>query len=338
MIITLLIPDLIAPPEMREAALDRLALPALQTLLARANKTTVAAEGGLDGWLCRAFGVAKQQDWPIAPVTLQADGGNAGNDYWLRADPVHLRATRDKLMLVDSGAFQINQAEAETYAQAFNSHFAEEGFILYPLRPDRWYLKLDRPPTLTTQPLTAVTGKHVDPYLPQGTDGLKWHRLYNEIQMLFFSLPLNDAREMRGELTVNSIWLWGGGICPQIAAASTTVLANEPTARAIAFAAACPNDTVPQDAAALAGSLDDTVVLLEHLRGAAQYGDIIGWREGMQQLETDWFGPLVKMLKSGKIAELRIIAPGVTENMEWRVTRSGLLKFWKRASLASSLR
>ncbi|MHB1246330.1 MAG: phosphoglycerate mutase [Sulfuriferula sp.] len=338
MIITLLIPDLIAPPEMRDAALDRLALPALQTLLARADQTSVTAEGGLDGWLCRAFGVTKQQDWPIAPVTLQADGGNAGNDYWLRADPVHLRATRDKLMLVDSGAFQINQAEAETYAQAFNAHFSDEGFILYPLRPDRWYLKLDRPPTLTTQPLTAVTGKHVDPYLPQGADGLKWHRLYNEIQMLFFGLPLNDAREMRGELTVNSIWLWGGGTRPQIAAARATVLANDPTARAIAFAAACPNDTVPQDAAALADSPDDTLVLLEHLRGAAQYGDIIGWREGMQQLETDWFAPLVKRLKSGKIAELRIIAPGVTENMEWRVTRSGLLKFWKRASLAGLLR
>jgi hypothetical protein len=337
MIITLLIPDLIPPPDMRDAALDKLALPALQTLLARADQTTIAAEGGLDGWLCRAFGVDKQQDWPIAPATLQADGGSPGNDYWLRADPVHLRATRDKLMLVDSGAFQINQTEAETYAQAFNAHFSEEGFTLYPLRPDRWYLKLDQPPHLTTQPLTAVTGKHVDPYLPQGADGLNWHRLYNEIQMLFFGLPLNDAREMRGELTVNSIWLWGGGTLPQIAPASTTVLANDATARAIALAAACPNDAVPQDAGALTDSTDDTLILVEHLRGAAQYGDIIGWREGMQQLERDWFAALLKMLKSGKLAALRIVAPGITETVEWRVTRSGLLKFWKRASLATLL-
>ena len=338
MIITLLIPDLIPPPEMRDATLSGLALPALQTLLARANKTTAPAEGGLDGWLCRAFGVDKQQDWPIAPITLLADGGEPGKDYWLRADPVHLRATRDKLMLVDSGAFQLSQTEAETYAQAFNAHFSADGFTLYPLRPDRWYLKLDQHPALTTQPVSATTGKHLDPYLPQGADGLKWHRLYNEIQMLFFSLPLNDAREARGELTVNSIWLWGGGMLPRITPAGASRLwANDPTARAIALAAACPNDPLPHNAAALAVSTDDTLVLAEHLRGAAQYGDIIGWREGMQQLEADWFAPLLAMLKSGKLSELRIIVPGTTESVEWRVMRGMLLKFWRRGSLAGLL-
>ena len=338
MIITLLIPDLIPAPELRDAALGGLALPALQTLLARADKATVPAEGGLDGWLCRAFGVGKQQDWPIAPITLLADGGNPGNDYWLRADPVHLRATRDKLMLVDSGAFQLSQTEAETYAQAFNAHFSADGFTLYPLRPDRWYLKLDQHPALATQPVSAATGKHLDPYLPKGADGLKWHRLYNEIQMLFFSLPLNDAREARGELTVNSIWLWGGGTPPQIAAANTQVLANDPTVRAIALVAACPNDALPPNATALAGNAEDALILADHLRGAAQYGDIIGWREGMQQLETDWFAPLLAMLKSGKLAELRVIAPGVTENTEWRVTRGMLLKFWQRGNIADMLR
>ncbi|BBP04177.1 hypothetical protein TPL01_27360 [Sulfuriferula plumbiphila] len=338
MLITLLIPDLIPPPEMRDAALGGLAPPALQTLLARADRTTAPAEGGLDGWLCRAFGVDKQQDWPIAPVTLLADGGEPGKDYWLRADPVHLRATRDKLMLVDSGAFQLTQSEAETYAQAFNAHFSAEGFTLYPLRPDRWYLKLDQPPALTTQPVTAVTGKHLDPYLPQGADGLKWHRLYNEIQMLFFSLPLNDAREARGELTVNSIWLWGGGTPPRITPAGTTRLwANDPTACAIALFAACPNAPLPHHATALADSTDDALVLAGHLRGAAQYGDIIGWREGLQQLETDWFAPLLAMLKAGKVPALRIIVPGAAEIVEWRVTRGMLLKFWRRGSLAGLL-
>lgn len=338
MIITLLIPDLIPAPEMRDAALGELALPALQTLLARADKSAAPAEGGLDGWLCRAFGVDKQQDWPIAPITLVADGGEPGKAYWLRADPVHLRATRDKLMLVDSGAFQLTQIEAETYAQAFNAHFSADGFTLYPLRPDRWYLKLDQHPAINTHPVTAVTGKHLDPYLPQGADGLKWHRLYNEIQMLFFSLPLNDVREARGELTVNSIWLWGGGTPPQIAAANSKVLANDPTARAIALAAACPNDALPVNAAALADNTDDTLVLAEHLRGAAQYGDIIGWREGMQQLETDWFAPLLTLLKSGKVDELRIIASTTEENLEWRITRGMLLKFWQRGSIAGLLR
>lgn len=342
--ISLLIPDLIPPAEIRDAALRGLTLPALQTLLARGERQVLVNDGGLDGWLCHAYGVDKQQDWPIAPFTLQADGGTPGNAYWLRADPVHLKATRDQLVLVDSGAFAINQAEAETYAAAFNAHFSTDGCTLYPLRPDRWYLKLDVPPALSTQPLTAVTGKHLDPYLPRGDDSLKWHRLYNEIQMLFFSLAVNDAREARGELTVNSIWLWGGGVMPaparQEIGASWQIgklWANDPSARALALAAACPNDSLPQTALALAGSPGNALILVEHLRGAAQYGDLIGWREGMQRLEADWFAPLLAMLKSGQLSALRIIVPGASETVEWRVTRGMLWQFWRRAKLSAQL-
>lgn len=336
--IDLVVPDLIPPPEMRDAAVKGYSPAALQTLLARAEKQVAPSDGGLDGWLCRTFGVDKQQDWPVAPITLLAEGGDPGRDYWLRADPVHLRATRDKLMLVDSGAFQIDQNEAEIYAQAFNAHFSAEGYTLYPLRPDRWYLKLDRVPALITQPVSAATGKHLDPYLPQGVDGLQWHRLYNEIQMLFFSLPVNDAREMRGELTVNSIWLWGGGTLPNFASAGKARLwANDPTARACALAAGWSSGPLPENAAALAGNTDDALVLVEHLRGAAQYRDILGWREGLQQLETDWFAPLLSMLKSGKISRLRVIMPGATETVEWCLTRGMLLKLWRRGNLAGLL-
>ena len=335
--ITLLLSDLIAPPEMREAALSGLKLPALTTLLARGDKTITTADGNLDGWLCRNFGVAKQQDWPLAPLTLLADGGTPDNAYWLRADPVHLRATRDKLMLADSGAFSISQLEAEACAAAFNAHFQADGMTLYPLRPDRWYLRLDHTPQLVTQPVSAVTGKHVDPYLPSGADGLKWHRLYNEIQMLLFGLPLNDAREARGEMTVNSIWLWGGGT---LAAASsdkrTKLYANNPEARALALAATCPNDALPGNASALTSS-NDALVLLETLRGAAQYGDVIGWREGMQQLESDWFAPLLARLKSGSIKSLQIVTPGSTHTIHWQTSRTTLLKIWRRSTLTALL-
>jgi len=43
---------------------------------------------------------------------------------------------------------------------------------------------------------------------PKGVEALHWHQLFNEIQMLLFSHPVNEAREVRGELPVNSVWLW----------------------------------------------------------------------------------------------------------------------------------
>ena len=47
-------------------------------------------------------------DWPVAPLTLALDGLAAGNAYWLRCDPVHLRAERSGLILVDGDALAPN--------------------------------------------------------------------------------------------------------------------------------------------------------------------------------------------------------------------------------------
>ena len=333
--ISLLIPYLIPTPEMNAALLSDLPLPALKTLLARASRTQNNTTGGLEEALCQHFGVVRQTDWPMAPVTLLADGGDPAGYYWLRADPVHLRATRDQLMLVDSGAFSLSQTEAEQFAVAFNQHFQDDGYVLYPLRPNRWYLRLNTPPALTTHSVNAVTDQHIDPYLPSGAEALAWHRLYNEIQMLFFSLAVNDAREARGELTVNGLWCWGGGVMPSLqATTSAKLLADDNDARALAFAAGVANDNLPRTA----DSIDQpAVVLLDALSGAAQYGDYLGWREAILQMEKDWFAPLLAQLKSGKLSAISINTYTQQHAISWQTRRSDLLKLWRRDTLPQLL-
>jgi len=49
----------------------------------------------------------------------------------------------------------------------------------------------------------------VSPYLPRGEGALEWAKLTNEMQMLLFSHPANAAREVRGELPINSLWFDG---------------------------------------------------------------------------------------------------------------------------------
>lgn len=333
--ISLLVPYLIPSAEISAPLLSDLPLPALGTLLARAASTRNDAADGIEAVLCKHFGVARQIDWPIAPITLLADGGDPGQHYWLRADPVHLRATRDQLMLVDSGAFNVSQAEAEQFAEAFNQHFQADGYLLYPLRPNRWYLRVATRPDLTTQSVNAVTGKHIDAYLPKGKDALAWHRFYNEVQMLFFGLAVNHAREERGELPINGLWCWGGGIMPQMRTiTSSKLLSNNSDARALAFAAGVPNDSLPRSA----DSIDQpALVLLDTLSGAAQYGDYIGWREAILQLEKDWFAPLLIQLKSGKLSSVDITTSTQHHTLSWHTRRSDLLKLWRRASLTQLL-
>jgi hypothetical protein len=331
----LIVPDLMLPPEMCAAVLQDLSLPALSTLLARGRSQISDHTQATDGALCDYFQIARQQDYPVAPISLAADGGNPEQHYWLRADPVHLRATRDQLMLVDSGAFSISQAESEIFAQAFNEYFKDDGYLLYPLRPDRWYLRVAKTPQLRTTPVSQVTGKHIDPHLPQGPDAMAWHRFYNEVQMLFFSLAVNDAREQRGELPVNGLWCWGGGVLPVIPRVTAGKLwTNDSNLRAMALLASMPNDALPDDAA----NMDEhAIVILDQLTGAAQYGDYYGWREALLVLENNWFAPLLTQLKSGKIRQLRITTHSDTHQYEWYSQRMDLWRIWKRTPLTRLL-
>ncbi|HET9113842.1 MAG TPA: hypothetical protein VFN66_08225 [Burkholderiales bacterium] len=336
MTIQLLIPDLIPAAEMTTSLLGDLQLPSLSGLLARGSRNEVFDAGNPEAALCKYFGIQRQIDWPIAPLTLLADGGEPGKHYWLRADPVHLRATREQLMLVDSGAFNLDQNEAEQFAQAFNLHFQAEDYTLYPLHPKRWYMKLPLPPQITTFPVNAVTGRHIDACLPKGADALDWHRFYNEIQMLFFSLPVNDQRESRGELAVNSLWCWGGGTMPLGLERSDdgTLWANDSDARALAAATGSLFAHLPANA----GSIDSPgLVYLDGLSGAAQYADYQGWREALLELEKNWFQPLLAQLKSGKLSSLGITTFARGHTVNWKTGRADLYKLWRRAGITQSL-
>ena len=122
---TLLIPHLWWSRDVAGEAYRDLAVPMLETALTHATRRSYAAIAW-EAWLCQAFEVERQRDWPIAPLTLTIDGCEPRSSYWLRADPVHLRAHRDRLVLADSSAFDISRDEADAFIEALNGHFAAD--------------------------------------------------------------------------------------------------------------------------------------------------------------------------------------------------------------------
>ena len=337
----LLIPSLLWPEDSPPEIYRDLPLPALETLLARSVHTEAESEAGSQGmeaWLCRAFSTEKQLDWPVAPITLAADGAGAGhvnlsarNDYWLRADPVHLRIERGQLILADSRVFRISPEEAKEFTDLLNRHFAGNNLAFLPLRPDRWYLRLAKTPALKTHPLSQVTGKNINDLLPSGADSMAWHGVFNEIQMLLHEHPLNQAREARGELAINSVWFWGGGIMPTVERnVYTKVWSNDVFARALASNA--DSAELPptwRESAATDNPADNHLVVLDSLSGKAQYGDAYGWRESLKELEQNWFAPLLAGLKQGRLDQLAITAIGEHGTRNFTVSRGDLWKFWR---------
>jgi hypothetical protein len=331
---TLLVTDAWYPLDMAERGIPLPALHALQTLLARGRRQRGDAATA-ESRLCDAFGVARQSDYPIAALTLAFDGGNPGAACWLRADPVHLQAQRNRLVLVDSGAFEIATDEARQLTDALNRQFAADGMLFHPLRPDRWYLRLEAAPQLVTTPLPAAAGRDIDALLPQGADALRWHARINEAQMVLSDHPVNEAREARGELPVNSIWPWGGGGAPHAPQRPFThVWSDDVTARALAHATEIPHEALPPSGAQwLEHAAPDGhhLIVNDHLRGAAQYADHGSWLNAATALDSEWLAPLLDALRHRRLSELVLWLPGIAFSYSCTITPADLWKIWRRA-------
>jgi hypothetical protein len=321
----LLIPYLFPSARLLETAAQGLHLPALQALLARGTRQTGPA-GGVEAALCEALGISRQQDWPLAPITLAADGGVIGDAYWLRADPVHLRVMRDRIVLADSGAIEVSRQEADALAAAIGQHFGADLTPL-PLHPRRWYLRFPNAPRLVTMPLSVAVGRDIDPLLPQGDDAMRFRAELNELQMLLHEHPVNQARESRGELPVNSLWLWGGGTQPPTHSTAMPVYTQNTEAQALGAFCSARVQALPArlDARLLE---TDGIILLDTLTTAGQIGDAYGWREALRELEQDWFVPLREMLRKIGPQGLRLMDP--VSGKALHLQPSDAWKVWRR--------
>lgn len=335
---TLLIPDLFWPRETAEAVMSGLELPALSKLLARSRVERFPAITS-EGWLCDAHHVERQQDWPIAPLTLALDGGIAGGAYWLRADPVHLRVDRDRLVLIENSLFDITLEEAQALTAVLNSHFAAEGIAFSALTSKRWYARLDRPPRLVTRSMSDAAGKDVNAHLPTGADAMRWHGVFNETQMLLHSTPENAAREERGEPVINSVWFWGGGTRQPVRARPyDATWSDDAVASALAAAAGGETSALPADAAQWLTETttrskrhDLHLIVIDDLAGAAAHHDAETWRAGLAALEARWFAPLFHALRQGRLTQITLVVPGGAACRRFELTRSNLIKIWRGA-------
>src|SRR6266700_4288799 len=301
---------------------DRLV--AAETLFAKGRRRRLAASSR-EAWLFERFAVPKQRDWPVAPYTLLADGGAPERDFWLRADPVHLRLGRDTLTFADSAAFEVSRADAEALVETLNRHFGD-AMLFYPVQPARWYVRLREAPEMRTTPPSAAREGLIEGNLPAGPDAMRFHALMNEAQMLLHEHPVNAEREALGELALNSVWFWGGGV---IGAAKnrpfSTVFGDDPLARGLALAAGIRALALPKDARSALAALGDEGRVLA-VPDAPRETQLRGRRTA---LERDWFLPLLAALKSGRSGMLTLHLAGENRLLQVETVRSDLRYFWR---------
>ncbi len=201
-----------------QAALERLELPHLKSLL-----RTLSPHSELQG-----------QASDLSPLSERVLSQNAFADglipwaalracalphtplgaSWGLISPCHLAVHADHIAMHDPAVLRLEAEESQALLQAMAPYFLEDGLVLHFLQADTWLVQGDVLRGLPTASLERVRGQKVDPWMPRTEAARLVRRLQNEMQMLLYTHPINDARVARGAPMVNSFWLSGTGDLP----------------------------------------------------------------------------------------------------------------------------
>ncbi len=326
--------QLLLPGMFHELALTTLCPPALGKLL-RSARRGAHFSGNDQAWRCHYFGVARQQDDPVAPFSCLGEGIECGPYYWLCANPVNLQLQRDSFVLADGQMRGLSLEQAGQLVAALNQHFLACGMRFYAPHANRWYLRLLDVPRMETHPLPEVLGRSIHRLLPHGEDGLRWHQRLNEIQMLLHEHPVNLDLEHGGNLPVNSLWLWGGGVLlPGLAQPELQVWAQDSFTRGLAQAHGSRVMGLPRSAI---DWLRQGLVTGKHLlvlNGLEQADLQSGageWADTLARMDNEWFTPLLAALRDGTLDRLDLHLAGTRKVNSYSLSRTDLYKFWRRA-------
>jgi len=308
----MVIPGLFGPPRIKQhpEAWQDLSLPAVEGLLSRSRRNEVQGHT-LEQTLFRLFHhpAGADRDMPVAAVTRQWDAQDAGGYWWLRADPVHLRADRDRIVMVGNTTLDISAEECLAMALELNRHFAGEDWHLEASNARRWYLRLDSESRIITEALPDVVGLDILQHLPHGPAEGRWRSLLNETQMILHSSPVNQARETRGVPSINSLWFWGGGRLPCPAPVTWSCLwSNDALSQGLGSLAGIACASLPPNAQEWLeiAAPGEHLLVWDGLREKIQFANVEGWRDFIQSLHDEWLVPLYTALKQRLVAAVAL--------------------------------
>lgn len=226
-------------------ALQSLSLPRLERLLARLTPGTLLGSDEFslnpphEQALAQAHGwhadAATLPDAALPFAALQASAlGLPDGPAWGLLTPVHLHLGTEQVSLTEPAGLQLDEAASRELLEIVRPLFETEGFTLHWAAPLQWLATHALFDGLATASLDRVTGRNVDPWLPDQRSARLIRRLQNEVQMLLYTHAVNDRREAAGLPTVNSFWLSSCGRLP--AATKPTTVTVDDRLRAPALA------------------------------------------------------------------------------------------------------
>ncbi|OAM51179.1 hypothetical protein A7981_10575 [Methylovorus sp. MM2] len=268
---------------------------------------------------CSVSGIDRQADWPIAAIHQLAEGASQSDAYWMQIHPVHLVLQRDYFSLYPFELTLVTPEECASLLTLLNQHFKPDGFEFSLAKQvigneDGFYLRLQQPPEITTTSPELVVGKDIRPYMPQGKGATKWHGILNEVQMLLHDHPINQLRERKGLVPINSIWLSGGGVVQLASKVAQNIYGDSQLARGIAKMNGNSLSALPAD--------------IDHWLKAAQ-DDVIWIIDDISSIGGASFIKMLSLLRRRRIHDLvlyfglqgHVLHAQIKSSDTWRIWR-----------------
>jgi hypothetical protein len=350
--ISLVLPFALPAPEFASDLVRALEAPALAALLSRSSGHAFRPLEGAarvlphELWIARALGLAHGLSPGIAASAMRGLGLDPLDGTWFIVSPAHIQISSSHLMMGDTRQLGLREDEGRALFESARDSCEEAGYTLLYGSLDTWFLRADEWEGIQTSSPDAAVGMNLTDWMPAGPQARAFRKLQNEVQVSWYTDPVNAARESRGQPTVNSIWPWGG-------ASAASEHAQKLVAKAAGKAVTPPaisSYAAPGWLTALADqrldSLDGIVERLAAADGdkerllacgtvaaAAISADWHGWLQQMHALEQTLFAPLLAAVKAGRIRRLRLVLSHRDGLLETTTTPMAQRKFWRRPTL-----
>lgn len=301
----LLIPFAATPDPACRQALRGLPLPCLAQLLGRLQAQPIVRgtaddpELAHERALATALGLPSPAPW--AALAARRLGLDPGAQAWAFVTPCHWEIGQAHVTLHDPQALGLCEDESRALLAAMQPYFSEDGLALHYERADRWLACGEPLRGLHGASVERAIGRNVAPWLPVSP---LLRRLQNEMQMLLYTHPVNEARTARRQTPVNSFWLSSAGT----------------------LAMTGPSGTDP--------------VMPLTLRDAALRNDWPAWRAAWQRFDAQECAALLHALDAGQAVQLTLCGENAAQTWTTPPTRSTLRRLlarWRRPDVVATL-
>lgn len=289
-------------------------------------------------WLARATldkSLSEDNSPPIAARWMEHFGLAPREGLWFVMQPVHIHIARDHLVLTDLRQLMLTDQESKVLFEIAKTLFEEVGKQAIYGSANTWFLRADDWKDLKTSTPDAASGHNIDLWMPAGPQARDWRKVQNEVQMHWFSHPVNDLRDSRRMQPVNSLWLWGGGISNTADQGRFTEAFNLPGWTQALLPESDSRKVVTSVEGLIQQKPGEALLVLDALLGPALQNDWGNWLSAMQTLEETWFAPLLDALKSGTIDALSLVTTNDSCVSRFTASRLSLRKFWVKPTLAT---